>query len=191
MLANFADNIFAIGQSRYETSHRYIKHIKQRARPRCSMTRRTCRAFGWEKRDGNFLSFSFIGWREEAVHLSRKFDSYRLNRADEMKRLADRGLSQRQIAERCQTSLASVNRFLQMWSPYDEEKKQIQIEIEQQHERERLEAIRDKRRQKERRASGGRGQDRGRARTTRASKGNGCFRHTVRRRARPQKRLRS
>ena len=136
ILANFADNIFAIGQSRYDTSHRYIKHIKPRSTEMLYDAAHVP-SFILGKQGGNFLSFSFFGWREEAVHLSRKFDSYRLQRADEMKRLAAKGLSQRQIAAQCGTSAASVNRFLQMWSPYDEEQERAKIEMEQQRERDR------------------------------------------------------
>lgn len=137
VLANFADNIFAIGQSRYDTSHRYIKHIKPRSTEMLYDAQHVP-SFQLGKRDGNFLSFSFIGWRPEAVHLSVKYDTYRLDRADAMKRLAETGLSQRQIAERCETSAASVNRFLQMWSPYDDEKERRRIEEEKWREETRL-----------------------------------------------------
>jgi predicted transcriptional regulator len=140
-MANFADNIFAIGQSRYETSHRYIKHIKPRSTEMLYDAQHVP-SFVLGKRNGNFLSFSFFGWREEAVHLSTKFDSYRLKRSDDIKHLTKLGHTQRQIAERFGTSAASVNRYLQMWSPYDDEQEQIRIEIEQQRERERRDAIR-------------------------------------------------
>ena len=143
VLSNFADNIFAIGQSRYDTSHRYIKHIKPRSTEMLYDAQHVP-SFVLGKREGNFLSFSFFGWREEAVHLSNKFDSYRLKRADDMKRFAKLGHSQREIAERFGTSAASVNRHLQMWSPFDDEQERIRIEIEQQREQERRDAIRQK-----------------------------------------------
>ncbi len=47
----------------------------------------------------------------------------RLDRADEVKELLAEGLTQRDIAECRSMSLASVNRALKMWSPYDDRPK--------------------------------------------------------------------
>lgn len=149
VLANFADNIFAIGQSRYDTSHRYIKHIKPRSTEMLYDAQHVP-SFVLGKQDGNFLSFRFFGWRQEAIHLSNKYDSYRTKRADEMKRLAKHGLTQREIAERFGTSAASVNRYMQMWSPFDDEQERIRIEMEHRREQERFDAIRERRLAKER-----------------------------------------
>jgi len=135
VLANFADNIFAIGQSRYDSSHRYIKHIKPRSTEMIYDSQHVP-GFVLAKSGGNFLSFTFVGWREEAVHLSSKFDSMRLDKADQMKRLADEGVTQRQIAAQFETSAASVNRHLQMLSPYDDEKARLEHERELERRRE-------------------------------------------------------
>jgi hypothetical protein len=120
-IANFADNIFAIGQSQYDSSHRYIKHIKPRSTEMIYDSQHVP-SFALGKQGGNFLSFRFIGWREEAVHLSRKFNNFRLEKADGMKRMAADGHTQREIADAYGTSPASVNRFLNMWSPFDEQR---------------------------------------------------------------------
>jgi predicted transcriptional regulator len=113
VICNFADSVFAIGQSRIDNSFRYIKHIKSRS------TELTCDEKNvlvgeirkWEK---NFLSFRFYKFRPESDHLVRELNPMIEERAEMIKEMSDGGMTQREIAAKLGISLGSVNRYLQM-----------------------------------------------------------------------------
>ena len=66
-LSNFADSIFAIGQSRQDPSLRYLKQIKARATEKMydSNYVMVCRI----EKDRNFLGFVHVGFDKEYAHL--------------------------------------------------------------------------------------------------------------------------
>ncbi|MEP7076389.1 MAG: AAA family ATPase [Acidobacteriota bacterium] len=112
-LSNFADSVFAIGQSRIESDIRYIKHLKQRSTDSL-YDERNVPAFRVTKRDGNFLAFEFRKFTPEAVHLYKYDDEITFKRAREVQRFAQAGMSQRTIAAEIGISLGSVNKYLHM-----------------------------------------------------------------------------
>jgi predicted transcriptional regulator len=114
VMCNFADSVFAIGQSRIDSSFRYIKHIKSRS------AELTCDESNvlvgevrkWEK---NFLSFRFHRYSPESDHLVKELNPLLEERANMIKEMSEeRGMTQREIAAKLGISLGSVNRYLQM-----------------------------------------------------------------------------
>lgn len=112
-LSNFADNVFAIGQSRIESDIRYLKHLKQRS-TEMFCDERNVPAFRIVKRGGNFLSFEFLRYTTEAVHLFNYGDKMAFRRVAMVKKLAQAGMSQRGIAAEIGISLGAVNKYLHM-----------------------------------------------------------------------------
>lgn len=113
MLANFADNLFAIGKSIRGRDLRYIKHIKQRNCPAIYDASNVivCRL---EKPD-NFPQFKFVEFDDEAHHTTRPYESTNAERTKLItaaKELAAEGMTQRDIAEQLQIGLGTVNRYL-------------------------------------------------------------------------------
>lgn len=115
-LANFADNIFTVGQSRFEPELRYIKHIKPRS-TELLFDAQHVPSFNIVKKDGNFLSFKFDNFSPESEHLADYGQQVIRERIETANTLSEEGLSQRAIAEQMQISLGSVNRYLQMQQP--------------------------------------------------------------------------
>ena len=113
ILSNFADNVFAIGQSNVDAAFRYVKHIKPRS------TELICDASNvlvgeirkWEK---NFLGFRFTHFSDETAHLSRSISGIRTERVDIVASMSEGGMSQREIARDLGISASSVNRYLQI-----------------------------------------------------------------------------
>ena len=113
MLANFADNLFAIGTSIRAKDLRYIKHIKQRSCPAIYDASNVivCRL---EKPD-NFPQFTFVEFDDETHHTTRPYESTNAERTKLIaaaKELAAKGYKQRDIAEQLQIGLGTVNRYL-------------------------------------------------------------------------------
>ena len=69
MLANFADSIFAIGDSIHGPAIRYLKQIKPRSTP--LIYDETNVAVARIEKPSNFLKFTFTGFAREAEHLIR------------------------------------------------------------------------------------------------------------------------
>jgi predicted transcriptional regulator len=118
VLSNFADSIFAIGQSGIDSGIRYLKQLKQRS-SEMLYDASYMPAFEIKKRDGNFLSFVFRKFSEEAQHLSGAMDKVRRERAEVVSEMSKEGMSQRAIAAELGISAASVNRYLHMASPWE------------------------------------------------------------------------
>jgi len=112
-LSNFADTVFAIGQSRMESDIRYIKHLKQRS-SEMLCDERNVPSFRITKRGGNFLSFEFLRYTTEAVHLFNYQDNMAFNRVALVKKLSAAGMTQRTIAGETGLSLGAVNKYLHM-----------------------------------------------------------------------------
>jgi transcriptional regulator with XRE-family HTH domain len=123
-LSNFADNIFAIGQSRIESEVRYIKHIKPRSTELIYDTQHVP-AFTISKHNRNFLSFRFDSFTPEAIHLMNFGQKVALERAASVQQLACEGMTQREIAEHLGVSLGSVNRYIQMELPEPEKVEKV------------------------------------------------------------------
>jgi hypothetical protein len=117
-LCAFADNVFAIGQCRWDERCRYLKHLKARSTD-LVYDSEYVPTFLVFKQEGNFLSFTYEGLRREETLLDPYLNKTRLERSDQIKEMAARGDSQRAIAHRLDMSLGSVNRALRMWSPSD------------------------------------------------------------------------
>jgi hypothetical protein len=115
MLSNFADNIFALGQSRYEESHRYIKHLKQRS-SEAAFTSAHVPVFHLGKIGGNFLALEFLSFTTEASILLDSRDQREWDRIRKIKRLHDEGKNVREIGEMYGISKSHAHRLLQMWS---------------------------------------------------------------------------
>lgn len=130
MLANFADTIFAIGDSVQGTNIRYLKQVK----PRNTALKydATNVAVARVEKPSNFLKFTFTGNANEAEHLIRSH--YRLNSNEDpisaaeadaaeaeslrkklianCRELNDKGISNRQIAELLGLGTTTVRRYL-------------------------------------------------------------------------------
>ncbi|MGQ0540330.1 MAG: AAA family ATPase [Blastocatellia bacterium] len=113
MLANFADSIFAMGTSRRGTDIRYLKAVKHRSTAaRGSETEVATIRLG---KDQCFLGFTFEGYVDEGEHTARlkgEPDAERLALIKLAVELAEKGLTQRQIAKDLGVSAATVNRCL-------------------------------------------------------------------------------
>ncbi|HMJ09084.1 MAG TPA: AAA family ATPase [Pyrinomonadaceae bacterium] len=120
VLANFADNIFAIGQSRLDAATRYIKHLK----PRSSAMKYDAGSvlsfrIGWQS--GNFLGFEYLGTASEAEHLDAGLYTADREAVTKIKELSDDGMSIRAIAAELGLSKSKVHRLLHLWTTDDEE----------------------------------------------------------------------
>jgi KaiC/GvpD/RAD55 family RecA-like ATPase len=113
MLSNFADNIFAIGESSQGKDIRYLKHLKPRNSEMNYDASNVC-VFKIEKRD-NFLGFNFTGYSTEREHILPFTLGNNANRealVKKVKELHDEGHTQRRIAALLAISIATVNRYL-------------------------------------------------------------------------------
>ena len=113
MLSNFADNIFAIGESTRGHNIRYLKHLKPRNSEMKYDASNVC-VFQIEKRD-NFLGFRFTGYSTEREHILPFTLGNNANREvlhKKVKELHDEGHTQRRIAALLGISIATVNRYL-------------------------------------------------------------------------------
>jgi len=110
LLINFADSAFAIGKSTLETDLCYLKQIKQRnTRQRYGADNVClCRI----QKPGAFLHFQFEGHSAEHHHLLTRAAAERRQLANKIATLAATGLSQRDISQRLDMSLTTVNRLL-------------------------------------------------------------------------------
>ncbi|HLA96491.1 MAG TPA: winged helix-turn-helix transcriptional regulator, partial [Pyrinomonadaceae bacterium] len=110
---NFADNVFAIGQSNVDAAFRYVKHIKPRSTELVYDTSNVLvgEIRKWEK---NFLGFRFTHFGDETAHLSRSISGIRKERVEVVAAMSGRGMSQREIARELGISASSVNRYLQI-----------------------------------------------------------------------------
>lgn len=137
MLANFADNVFAIGKSSQARDIRYLKQIKQRTSAleydtsnvivyRLGKMRSPTDNGQITKHNDSencplstvncpFLGFAHLGFSTEHGHLIRPYDNANGDRArliEQAKGLAAAGKSQREIAAELGLSLGTVNNYL-------------------------------------------------------------------------------
>lgn len=112
-LSNFADSIFAIGQSEIDAGIRYLKQLKARSTD-IVYDSGYVPAFELAKRDGNFLAFIFRAFGEEMRHIASKTNEIKMERAKVIAAMSGEGMSQRAIASELGISAASVNRYLHL-----------------------------------------------------------------------------
>ena len=112
-IANFADNIFALGRSKRDPELRYIKQIKQRNAPIQFAEDNiiVCRL----SKEHNFPRFEITDLAHERTHTLRALDDPGYNREkliDQCQQLTKIGWPQRKIADHLNISLTTVNRYL-------------------------------------------------------------------------------
>ncbi len=113
VMANYADNIFAIGTSGADSSMRYVKHIKPGA---------AALAFGSAhlpyfrivKIDDKFPAFKFLDYHSEDCVVAGDGANFEWSRVREIKRLSEDGNSIRRIAALLKMSKTTVQRYLKM-----------------------------------------------------------------------------
>lgn len=109
MLSNFCDSCFCIGASTQDNNLRYLKQIKTRTKEFRYHDRNValCRI----EKPHNFLRFALVGYGNEYEHL-READDERKRLIEDVKRLSEEGLSQRDIAAELGISKSTVSRIL-------------------------------------------------------------------------------
>lgn len=126
MLANFADNIFAIGASKFEKDIRYLKHLKLRNAALEYDESKVCTLRLTKLVPGvspsphllfspSFLGFQFLGYDRERDHigwLGSQYDAERQEMIEKAEQLAAEGKTQRDIADALGISPATVCRYL-------------------------------------------------------------------------------
>lgn len=110
MLSNFADSIFAIGESAKDKNLRYLKQIKARNTEIIYDAENvaTCQV----SKPDNFLMFEFMSFGSEYEHLKALSNTDKADLIQRVKDLSALGESQRKIAKDLEISLTSVNRYL-------------------------------------------------------------------------------
>ena len=112
-IANFADNIFALGRSRRDPELRYIKQLKQRNAPVQFAEDNVivCRM----QKELNFPRFEIVDLAHERTHTLRSLTDSGFNRQkiiEQCRDLAKIHWPQRKIADHLNLSLTTVNRYL-------------------------------------------------------------------------------
>lgn len=111
-LANFADSIFAIGESSKDKSMRYIKQLKSRATEIMYDSNNVvvCEL----NQNGNFLGFDFLEFGHENEHLKILSDKEYSSIDSAIRELKDNEpqISDREIARRLETNPVKVGRVL-------------------------------------------------------------------------------
>ena len=116
VLSNFADNIFAIGQSKLDRTGRYVKHIKPRSTGMIYDASNVI-CFRLMKFDGTFLGFAHDGFSSETVHLADSLVERELDLIESIKSMSDRKMSVRQIAAELKMSKSQVHKLFKKWVP--------------------------------------------------------------------------
>jgi KaiC/GvpD/RAD55 family RecA-like ATPase len=113
LLSNFADNVFAIGESRMYSAARYLKQIGPKSTERI-FGGENVPTFGLEKIGGNFLGFRFWWFARERDHLIPGTDRGRWETLARVKTMAEQGMSVREIAVQLKRSKSAVHRLLRI-----------------------------------------------------------------------------
>lgn len=110
MLSNFADSIFAIGESAKDKNLRYLKQIKARNTEIIYDAENvaTCQV----TKPGNFLMFEFFSFGSEREHLKALSENDKSDLITQVKNLSADGKSQREIHRELGISLGAVNKYL-------------------------------------------------------------------------------
>lgn len=114
MLSNFADSIFAIGQSSKDSNLRYLKQIKVRSEEKIYHEDNiaVCQLI----KNDNFLMFDFLNFGNEREHLKALTDTNKNDLIQQVKNLSASGDSLRTIAKELGISVGSVHNYLKKQS---------------------------------------------------------------------------
>lgn len=112
MLSNFADSIFAIGQSAKDGNLRYLKQIKVRSEEKIYHEENiaVCQLV----KNDNFLMFDFLNFGNEREHLKALSEGDKADLIEKVKNLSAQGKSQREIMREIGISLGAVNKYLKL-----------------------------------------------------------------------------
>jgi hypothetical protein len=114
VMCNFADSVFALGQSRIDSGFRYLKHIKSRS-TEVLYDEKNVLVGEIRKWETNFLAFNFYKFSPESEHLSKEINPLFEERVRQVREMyEDKEMTQRDIAADLGISLGSVNRCLQI-----------------------------------------------------------------------------
>lgn len=116
VLSNFADNIFAIGESKLDASGRYIKQIKPRSTEMIYDASHVP-SFRIARLGGNFLGFEYRSFEPESELLVDTLDEAEWELIERIKKMSDGEMTIRAIAAELEMSKSAVHRKLQMWKP--------------------------------------------------------------------------
>lgn len=110
MLSNFADSIFAIGESAKDKHLRYLKQIKARNTEIIYDAENVavCQVI----KPDNFLMFEFLSVGSEREHLKVISENDKTDIIEKAKKLSASNYSQREIAKELCISVGSVNNYL-------------------------------------------------------------------------------
>jgi len=111
MLSNFADSIFAIGESHKDKNLRYLKQIKTRNADMKydAENVRVCEV----AKPSNFLQFQYLEFGRESDHLKEILEKDKDSLIQKAHELQAQGRTQRDIARELGISASTVNRLLQ------------------------------------------------------------------------------
>lgn len=112
MLSNFADSIFAIGESAKDKHLRYLKQIKARNTEEIYHTENVavCQII----KPDNFLMFEFLNFGNEREHLKILSDADKAELIEKAKSLSEKHQTQREIAKALGISLGTVNKYVNL-----------------------------------------------------------------------------
>ncbi len=112
MLSNFADSIFAIGESAKDKNLRYLKQIKARNTEEIYHAENiaVCQII----KPDNFLMFEFLSFGNEREHLKHLSEADKADLIEKVKNFSAQHKTQREIAKEIGISLGAVNKYLKM-----------------------------------------------------------------------------
>lgn len=110
MLSNFADSIFAIGESEKDKNLRYLKQIKARNTEEIYHSENiiTCQV----SKEVNFLKFEFLRYDSESEHLKTRTDDDRAEIIERAKILYQKGETMQSIANQYGVSKMTISRYI-------------------------------------------------------------------------------
>lgn len=110
MLSNFADSVFAIGESAKDSSVRYLKQLKCRSvEVRYDAENvATCQIV----KPDNFLRLEFLSFGREREHLNTPTEASKDELLQKVQTLAKQGFTQRDIARDTGLAVGTVNKYL-------------------------------------------------------------------------------
>jgi KaiC/GvpD/RAD55 family RecA-like ATPase len=110
MLGNFFDSCFTIGASAKDKNIRYIKQIKVRE---CEKNYDADNVITHQIiKKNNFVEFEFLEFGTEREHLKEVSEKDKEDRKVQAKELSEQGISNREIARRCNVSEGAVRKWL-------------------------------------------------------------------------------
>lgn len=110
MLINFCDSSFAIGESHFDKSSRYIKQIKSRNTEIIYDSENVCVCY--IEKPHNFLQFDFINFSSEGEHLKEITEKDKAQKVVEVMELKEQGVPNMEIARRYGVSEGAVRKWI-------------------------------------------------------------------------------